>query len=100
MQPIRVSSGPGPRLRRGTSRVSMYSSKVKSFMNSSDPNWIERYVDISNHLSFGDFDQTWFDDIYFDLLRDLCDETLSEDYLAHLLALLEMMTPFLDTEDK
>jgi len=61
---------------------------------------MERYVEITNHLVFGDFDQSWFDDIYLDLLRDLCDESLGEDFLAHLLALLEMMIPYLDSEDK
>lgn len=76
-------------------------SNLATKLNPNDPNWIDRYVEISTHLSFGDYDTTWFEDVHFDILRDLCNENLHSNYVLHLLTLLELMVPFLaDSEDK
>lgn len=75
-------------------------SNLATKLNPNDPNWIDRYVEISTHLSFGDYDTAWFEDVHFDILRDLCNENLHSNYVLHLLTLLELMEPFLDSEDK
>lgn len=76
------------------------SSKSKNILIPSDPNWIDRYFEISRHLCFGDYERSWFDDVHLDVLRDLCNEDLPVDYVFHLLTLLELIVPLLDTDDK
>lgn len=75
-------------------------SNLATKLNPNDPNWIDRYVEVSTHLSFGDIDKSWFEDVHLDILRDICNEDLHSDYILHLLTLLELMVPFLDSEDK
>ncbi|KAH9405065.1 hypothetical protein TYRP_000900 [Tyrophagus putrescentiae] len=95
------------RSKRNTSRSTKFQKRAQSKLsnlatklNPNDPNWIDRYVEISTHLAFGDYDPNWFDDVHFDILRDLCNENLQSNYVVHLLTLLELMVPFLDSEDK
>lgn len=81
-------------------RVQNKLSNLATKLNPNDPNWIDRYVEISTHLSFGDYDTNWFEDVHFDILRDLCNENLHSNYVVHLLTLLELMGHFLDSEEK
>ena len=74
--------------------------KTRNLLIASDPNWIDKYVDISTHLCFGDYDKAWFEDVHLDILRDLCNEDLQSDFALHLLTLLELIIPLLDSEDK
>ena len=74
--------------------------KSRNILVVNDLNWIDRFVEISNHLSFGDYDKAWFEEVHLDILRDLCNEQLPTDLIIHLLALLELIMPLLDSEDK
>lgn len=63
-------------------------------------NWISRYVEITSHLSFRDFDKNWFEQIQFDIIHDLYDESLDNEIILHLLSLLELMFPTYDANEK
>lgn len=74
--------------------------KTNKIMVAEDSNWIERYIETSIHLSFGDYDKVFFEEVHLDILRDLCNDQVPSDYVLHLLSLLELLIPLLDSEDK
>lgn len=71
-----------------------------SLLNPLEKNWPERFVEISTHICFGDYDVVWFEDIHLDILKDLCNECLDDNVSIQLLSLLEQLVILFDSADK
>lgn len=76
--------------------------RITSLSNCSalDARWLDRYVEVTVLLNFGNFDDSSLEDLHHKILYDLNNELISEDVKLHLLTLLESASQLLTFEDE
>ena len=62
-----------------------------------DNQWFERYLNICKTIYNTGSDQN---ELYLDILKDLCNDYIDDNIVIHLLSILEQMVPLLDNIDK
>lgn len=60
-----------------------------------DNQWFEKYLNICKNIYNTNCDEN---DVYLDILKDLCTDSIGDNIVVHLLSLLEQMVAFFDID--